>query len=82
MNEKRAVKVINRLDELNLTYKDFADAVGVTERAVYRWFNYEREPKLPLDQVAKMCSALQWSIQELASAYKSGESSSAGEYSK
>ena len=69
MNEKRPVKLLNRLDELDITRKALADEVGVTERSVYRWLGYEKEPKLTFVQVAKLCSLLQWSVQELASAY-------------
>jgi DNA-binding XRE family transcriptional regulator len=69
MNEERPVKLLNRLDELGITRKSLADAVGVTERSVYRWLNYEKEPRLTLVQAAKMCDLLMWTAQELAESY-------------
>ena len=69
MTSERAVKVIERIRELNLTNREVADAAGVGERAIYRWFSYEREPKLTFIQVAGLCTKLDWTIQELASAY-------------
>lgn len=71
---RRAVNLINRLRELNLTRKDFATAAGVSERAVYHWFSYEREPKLTFKQVAGVCSLLQWTAEQLADAYYSDPS--------
>jgi transcriptional regulator with XRE-family HTH domain len=70
MSQKRAVNVIHRLRELGLTYKDFADAAGVSERAVAYWFSYEREPKMTFAQVASVCDLLQWTAQQLAAAYE------------
>ena len=75
MNQPRAVKVINRLKELNLTHRNLADAAGVSERAVYHWFNYEREPRLTFLQLARICSLLEWTAQELAEAYYPDDSS-------
>lgn len=69
MNQERPVKLINRLDELDITRKSLADEVGVTERSVYRWLSYQKEPKLTFIQVAKLCSLLGWTAQQLAEAY-------------
>ena len=69
MSQERAVKVIERIKELGLTNKAVADAVGVGERSVYRWWSYEREPKLTFSQVAKLCLLLDWTAQQLAEAY-------------
>ncbi|MFQ4134811.1 helix-turn-helix transcriptional regulator [Nodosilinea sp. PGN35] len=69
MSQERAVKVIERIRELGLTNRAVADAIGVQERAVYRWFNYEREPRLSFDQVAALCTLLGWTVQQLAEAY-------------
>ena len=69
MSKQRAVKVIQRLKDLGLTYRNLADAVGVTERAVSYWMNYHREPKLSIAQVAIMCELLGWSIEQLNEAY-------------
>jgi DNA-binding XRE family transcriptional regulator len=69
MSQERAVKVIERLKELGLTNKAIADAVGVGERSVYRWWSYEREPKLTFAQVAVLCSLLNWTAQQLAESY-------------
>jgi DNA-binding XRE family transcriptional regulator len=69
MTENRPVKLLERLSELNIARKQLADAAGVTERTVYRWLNYDMEPKLTLDRVACVCSLLGWNIQQLAEAY-------------
>jgi len=69
MYQDRPVKLLNRLDELNIARKAVADTVGVTERTVYRWLSYQMEPKLTFVQVAKLCDLLHWSIQDLATAY-------------
>lgn len=69
MSNRKAVNVINRLEELQLTRKNLADAAGVSERAVYHWLTYAREPRLTFGQVAKICDLLQWSARELADAY-------------
>lgn len=71
MSQERAVKVIARIKELGLTNKAVADAVGVGERSVYRWWSYEREPRLTLEQFAALCTVLKWTAQELANAYNS-----------
>lgn len=69
MTKQRPVKLINRLDELEITRKSLADEVGVTERSVYRWLSYQKEPKLTFQQVAKLCALLDWTAQQLAEAY-------------
>ena len=69
MTEKRPVKLLNRLDELDIARKAVAEAAGVTERTVYRWLSYQMEPKLTFVQVAKLCSLLDWTAQELADSY-------------
>ena len=73
MAELRAVKVINRLKELGLTVKDFADGIGYGERAIYHWLSYEREPRLTFRQFAKACELLRWSAQELSDNYYADE---------
>lgn len=73
MNQERAVKVIERIKELNLTNRAVAEAADVGERAVYRWFNYEREPRLTFRQTARLCTLLNWTVQELAEAYEPAE---------
>lgn len=85
MSQRRAVKVINRIKELNLTNKEVATAAGVAERSIYRWLSRQQEPKLNLRQVAGLCTKLKWSVQELAEAYYSPDDSpnaaeSDGEY--
>lgn len=75
MSQSRAVKVIERIKELGLTNKAVADAVGVKERAIYRWFNYERVPRLTFAQTAKLCQLLKWSVEDLAEAYEPPEES-------
>lgn len=69
MSQERAVKVIERIKELGLTKKAVAEAAGVGERSVYRWFNYDREPRLSFEQVAALCTLLRWTVQQLAEAY-------------
>lgn len=69
MISKRPVKLIQRLKELDVTNKTFAEVAGVSERAVYHWFSYNKEPELTPLQVARMCDLLKWSAQELADAY-------------
>ena len=69
MNQDRPVKLLNRLDELDITRKLLADEVGVTERSIYRWLSYEKEPRLTLFQVLRLCTVLDWTLQELAEAY-------------
>ncbi|MBD2107411.1 helix-turn-helix transcriptional regulator [Nodosilinea sp. FACHB-13] len=78
MSQERAVKVIERIRELGLTNKAVADAVGVGERSVYRWFSYEREPRLNFHQVAALCTVLNWSVQQLAEAYHPPEANEKG----
>lgn len=69
MTKDRPVKLLNRLDELDITRKSLAEAVGVSERTVYHWLGYEKEPRLTLSQVARLCDLLMWSAQELAESY-------------
>ncbi len=69
MTQKRAVKVIERLKELELTYEDLADAAGVSVRAVSYWLNYRRVPRTTWQQDAAICNLLKWTIQELNEAY-------------
>jgi DNA-binding XRE family transcriptional regulator len=81
MSNRKAVNVINRLEELNLTRAQLANAAGVSERAVYHWFTYSREPRLTFEQMANVCNLLRWSVQELAEAYKPAEEYLAAEQS-
>ena len=72
MSSKKAVKVIERIEQLGLTRKAVADAAGVDVRAVYRWLSYEREPTLTIAKVSKICTLLQWTVQQLEEAYYEG----------
>ena len=75
------MKLLERLDELDIARKAMAEAAGVTERTVYRWLSYQMEPRLTLIQVANLCDLLKWSAKELAEAYypAGGEPSVAAE---
>ncbi|NEQ46995.1 MAG: helix-turn-helix transcriptional regulator [Leptolyngbya sp. SIOISBB] len=63
------MKLLNRLQELDITRKFLADEVGVTERSIYRWLSYEKEPRLTVLQVLRLCTVLGWTVEELAEAY-------------
>ena len=69
MYQDRPVKLLNRLEELEITRKALADTAGVSERSVYDWLRYKKEPKLTFLQVAKVCVMLRGRIEELASGY-------------
>jgi DNA-binding XRE family transcriptional regulator len=69
MHQTRPVKLLERLDELNITRKVLAETAGVSERSVYDWLSYRKEPKLTFVQVASLCSLLRWTAEELADAY-------------
>lgn len=69
MYQDRPVKLLNRLDELDITRKAFAETAGVSERSVYDWLSYRKEPKLTFLQVAAVCNLLRWTVQDLAEAY-------------
>lgn len=70
MTTTRAIAVINRLEELQLTRVDLANAAQVSERAVYHWLNYDRVPRLTFSQTAGICKLLDWTIEELADSYQ------------
>lgn len=81
MTVERPVKLLQRLDELDITRKALADVAGVSERSVYDWLRYRKEPKLTFLQVANLCRLLKWTAQELADSYypSGGETAVAAE---
>jgi len=79
MYQDRPVKLLNRLEELEITRKVLAETAGVSERSVYDWLRYRKEPRLTFLQMAKVCDLLRWSAQQLADAYYPANESEGGE---
>lgn len=56
MNEKLGDRIGSLMKELGYTQKELATMVGVTESAMSRYLNNEREPKLEI--IANLATAL------------------------
>lgn len=72
MAQRNASKIGLRLIELQIKRSDLATALGVNLRTVYKWIAYESELRLTLDQFVTLCDLLQWTPQQLATAYDAG----------
>ena len=55
--------------EMELTQKDIADALGVTEQTVRNWEQGKAVPKLTIPQTKILCRLLQRSIEELPDSF-------------
>jgi DNA-binding XRE family transcriptional regulator len=75
--ESNLVKIRERLD---LTQKEVADALGVTEQTVRNWEHGRAVPKLTIPQMKALCRLLQCSLEEVPDYL--GPSSSAPETEK
>ncbi|MGG6296293.1 helix-turn-helix domain-containing protein [Leptolyngbya sp. AN02str] len=50
-----------------VTPEEVADALGVSDRAVYYWMAGTREPRLTIEQVQALCTLLDCNVHELPS---------------
>lgn len=55
----------NMREQLGLTQKDVADALGVDPRTVLNWENGHHEPRLTIRQTKALCNLLGKSIHEI-----------------
>lgn len=51
--------------QLNLTQKDVAQALGVTEQTVRNWEQGKATPRLTIPQTKTLCSLLQMPIEQI-----------------
>jgi DNA-binding XRE family transcriptional regulator len=66
MNVSNKESILVQLrQELELTQKDIADALGVTEQTVRNWEQGKAVPKLTIPQTKILCRVLKRSIEEL-----------------
>ncbi|QYO63045.1 helix-turn-helix transcriptional regulator [Leptolyngbya sp. 7M] len=63
-NRKESVLVSLR-KELDLTQKDIADALDVTEQTVRNWEQGKSTPKLTIPQMKTLCRLLQRPIEDI-----------------
>lgn len=66
--EKLGERIVGLIKERNLTQKDLATMAGVTESALSRYINNEREPKLEV--LANLATALDTTIDYLTTGAK------------
>lgn len=67
--EKLGDRIASLLKERHITQKDLAYAVGVTESALSRYINNEREPKIEV--LANLATALDTTVDYLTTGAKS-----------
>lgn len=68
--QKRREMLSERLKELGFTQESFARAVGVSLKSAHRWVVGTQDPKLHPEDTLILCKTLQWSLEELAEAFK------------
>ena len=56
---------VNLLNEKGITRKELADALGVTERSVYRWLSGKAIPMLTVSQMKVLCAFLDKPLEEI-----------------
>lgn len=66
--EKLGDRIMVRLQEQHITQKELAQMVGVTESALSRYINNEREPKLEV--LANLATALDTTVDYLTTGAK------------
>jgi DNA-binding XRE family transcriptional regulator len=57
-------------ESLGLTQRQLADAIGVTDQTVSNWERGVYVPRLTLRQTARLCKAVNRSIEELADLFE------------
>lgn len=58
-------KIIHLRKRLNLTQRQVAEALGVTDQTVSNWEQGRSEPKLTFKQVKVLCQIFQCSLEDL-----------------
>ena len=66
--EKMGERIATLLKEMNISQKDLAMMIGVTESALSRYINNEREPKLEV--LANLATALDTTVDYLTTGLK------------
>ena len=66
--EKMGERIATLLKEMNISQKDLAMMIGVTESALSRYINNEREPKLEV--LANIATALDTTVDYLSTGLK------------
>lgn len=61
-------RILKRLNELKITQKELAKAVGASSPTVNNWLNYDREPSIKY--LEKLANTLEVSIQWLVTGYE------------
>lgn len=78
MDEKQEVKTFAMLrKDVNLTQRQIADALDVSEDTVANWEAGRSTPKLQIWQVKKLCSLLGKPIEEIPDSFVSPKTQSA-----
>jgi DNA-binding XRE family transcriptional regulator len=54
-----------RREELGLTQRDIAVALGKTDQTISNWETGIYEPKMTPREFKKLCAVLQWSIEDI-----------------
>ena len=57
--------IIRLRKQLNLSQRDIADALGITDQTVSNWEQKRTEPKLTIRQTALLCHILECSLEDL-----------------
>ncbi|MGJ3253831.1 MAG: helix-turn-helix transcriptional regulator [Elainellaceae cyanobacterium] len=66
MNEQRRESVlVNLRERLELTQRQVAEALGVTEQTVRNWEQGKAIPKLTIPQMKALCALLKMPIEEV-----------------
>jgi DNA-binding XRE family transcriptional regulator len=63
-------------EQLGLTQKQVADALGVDPRTVLNWENGHHEPRLTIRQVKSLCQLLGKAIDEIPDNFSNGHTKS------
>lgn len=61
-------KISNLRKHLHLTQREVAEAIGVDDQTISNWEQGKSKPKLDPAQTFALCTILQCSLEELASA--------------
>jgi DNA-binding transcriptional regulator YiaG len=60
---------VERLSELGFSQESFARTVGMSRNTVHRWASGIQIPKLTPSKTLLVCKALQWTLEDFASAF-------------
>ncbi len=57
--------IVRLRKQLNLSQRDIADALGITDQTVSNWEQRRTEPKLTIRQTILLCRVLECTLEDL-----------------